>query len=99
GMEVEAQPTDIWAPVVMQAELRYTGNMSNANGDPNKPWIDQHEISWLSVMLRIPKTESPAGVAAAFDAALHQDFAAMAEYGTDAEARSRLQAVHGTLRP
>ena len=101
GMEVEARGADAWAPVVMQAELRYSGNLSNSNGDPNKPWVEQSELSWLNVMLRIPKADGQTadGVAAALNVALQQDFTAMSGYGTDAEFRERLHGVHATLRP
>ncbi|MEO8504398.1 MAG: ABC transporter permease [Acidobacteriota bacterium] len=101
GMEVETRGADAWAPVMMQSELRYSGNLSNANGDPNKPWVEQSELSWLNLMLRVPKTHAgtAAGVAAALNVALQQDFAAMSGYDTDAEFRERLRGVQATLRP
>ena len=38
----------------MQPALRYSGNLSNSNGDAHKPWPAQRELSWLGVMLRVP---------------------------------------------
>ena len=59
GTAIESRTPDLWAPVLMQAPLRYAGNVSNSNGDTHKPWVSQRELSWSTVMLRVPKDKPP----------------------------------------
>ncbi|MFN8573774.1 MAG: ABC transporter permease [Gemmatimonadaceae bacterium] len=43
---------DLYAPLVMQHELRYQSNASVDNADGSKPWIPQIGIAWLTVIAR-----------------------------------------------
>jgi predicted permease len=45
---------DLWAPLSMQGPLRYIGNFSANNSDPQKPWGPQEGISWLTILARVP---------------------------------------------
>lgn len=47
------EDVDLYAPLVMQHELRYQSNASVNNSDGTKPWIPQVGISWLTVIARI----------------------------------------------
>ena len=52
GVWIES-PTDVWIPLVMQANVRYSQNFSDhENADPEKPWIPQDFIEWLDVVVR-----------------------------------------------
>ena len=98
GTAVDARTADIWAPVMMQAELRYAGNLSNSNGDPHKPWVPQRELSWLNVMLRVPHG-SEGAIAAEANTIAQQDYAQWSGVAGDAEFRDRLRATRISLLP
>jgi predicted permease len=72
GTTVDTQHPDIWAPVVMQAELRFAASGRRTGGDPQKPWPPQREFMWLQVMLRIPPGAA-AAVAEALNLALQRE--------------------------
>jgi predicted permease len=98
GAALEARPPDLWAPVAIQPALRYSGNVSNSNGDTHKPWPAQRELSWLGVMLRVPDGRT-GGIADIVNAAVQRSYTQMSGYTDDAEFRSRLMGTHVTLRP
>jgi predicted permease len=45
-------PVDLWAPLSVHHELRIRGSNRNSNGDGEKPWIPQRQISWLTLVTR-----------------------------------------------
>jgi predicted permease len=46
-------PTDIWIPLMMQANVHYAQNFSDhEDADPEKPWPPQEFIEWLDVIVR-----------------------------------------------
>ena len=96
GTTIESRSPDLWAPVLMQAPLRYAGNVSNSNGDTHKPWVSQRELSWLTVMLRAPK-DNAAAAAAAFNVVAQQDFRQRSEYSSSNDYRERVRATQVTL--
>ena len=53
---------DIWVPLMMQADLRYTQNFSAENADILKPWVPQNGLRWLELLVR---ADSPGGREAA----------------------------------
>jgi predicted permease len=65
GTTVAAPPPDLWAPVMMQAALRYSGNGTSNGGDWNAPYPVQREIYWLHVLLRVPGNPEAARTALA----------------------------------
>lgn len=56
-------PTDVWIPLMMQANVRYAQHFSDhENADPEKPWIPQELVDWLDVIVRVkPASASAAG--------------------------------------
>ncbi|HEY7855513.1 MAG TPA: ADOP family duplicated permease, partial [Terriglobales bacterium] len=66
-----AQPAEVWAPLMLQAELKVHGNLSNDNGDESKPWPGQEQMMWLSVVARVSDGQTPARLAAALTPILH----------------------------
>jgi predicted permease len=98
GAALEARPTEMWVPAVLQPVLRYSGNVSNANGDTHKPWTTQRELSWLSVLVRVPDGQLPA-VANIANAVTQQNHAQLTGYADDAEYRARLAATSITWQP
>ena len=98
GAALEARPPDLWTPIAMQPALRYSGNVSNSNGDTHKPWPAQRELSWLNVMLRLPHGQT-GGVADIVNAVVQRNYSRMSGYRDDAEFRSRLTATRVALRP
>jgi predicted permease len=60
GVWLEA-PTDVWIPLVMQAEVHYAQNYSshNAEDDKDRPWVPQEGIEWLQIIGRAgPQTRT-----------------------------------------
>jgi predicted permease len=45
-------PVDMWTPLTMHYDLHLRGNNRSSNGDGQKPWIPQREISWLTMITR-----------------------------------------------
>jgi predicted permease len=91
--------TDIWVPVMMQHSVRYRGTNSIENGDREKPWIPQAEISWLTLFLRVPSPTQVAEVTARLDAVAQRQFSRRESFRTDVEARRRYQATRAVLEP
>ncbi len=50
-------PVDVWVPLMMQAEVRYTQSFSAENADFLKPWIPQDGLRWLEVLTRADRTD------------------------------------------
>jgi predicted permease len=72
GTTVDTETPDLWTPAAMQAALRFAGSYDRSGGDLQKPWLDQPEIAWLRVMLRVPVRSAPAA-AEAMTLALHRE--------------------------
>ena len=47
-------PVDIWVPLAMQREVKYSQNYSMDGADANRPWIVQERVWWLDVIIRTP---------------------------------------------
>ena len=55
-------PVDVWVPVMMQADVRYTQNFSAENADFLKPWMPQDGLRWLEVLIvRADRDRRPGG--------------------------------------
>lgn len=65
GTTVAVPPPDLWAPTMMQAALRQTGNGTNNGGSWDDPYPPQKEIYWLHMLLRVPGDPAPATAALA----------------------------------
>jgi predicted permease len=50
-------PADVWVPLMMQADIRYTQNFSAENADFLKPWIPQDGLRWLELMVRTDRSD------------------------------------------
>src|SRR5207249_3753754 len=73
GLSVGERP-DFWAPLMMQAQLRYSGNYaSSGNSDSRKPYPPQEDVRWLHVMARIPRPQSQQSLAAVLNVVFRQD--------------------------
>ena len=52
---VVGRPADLWVPAMMQADLRYRSNYwSTGAAQTDRPWLNQPDIAWLTVMGRVP---------------------------------------------
>lgn len=48
-------PVDLWVPLAMQPQVRFTGNAATrGNADTEKPWPPQDDINWLTLITRAP---------------------------------------------
>ena len=56
-------PVDVWLPLTMQADVRYIGNYSASNADPEKPWLPQDGIRWLEFITRAERSDAAEQVA------------------------------------
>jgi predicted permease len=70
GTTVGATPPDLWAPALMQSALRYSGNGTSLGGDWDRPYVDQKELYWLTVLLR---TQEPDWAASTLQLALERE--------------------------
>jgi predicted permease len=53
GVWIES-PTDVWIPLMMQANVHYAQNFSDhETADPEKPWVPQEFIEWIDVVVRV----------------------------------------------
>ena len=65
GTTVAVPPPDMWAPTMMQAALRLSGNGTNNGGSWDLPYPSQPEIYWLHMLLRAPGDTAQATAAVA----------------------------------
>jgi len=65
GTAVATPPPDLWAPTMMQAALRLSGNGTSNGGNWDEPYPTQKEIYWLRMLLRVPGDPAPATAALA----------------------------------
>jgi predicted permease len=72
GIQLE-QPVDVWAPVMMQADVRYQQNYSSSNSDDKKPWVSQPGIRWLDVIVRDKNHAAAAALNVAFHRQIEED--------------------------
>lgn len=84
---------DVWLPVTAQHDVHYRSNASNDNGDDEKPWVPQAEISWLAMIGRAP-AEGNAGVFAALSGRYQQLVAGRAKGIEDPARRERALRDH-----
>jgi hypothetical protein len=64
GTTVGSGYADLWAPIMMQAQMRYAGRVSATDGDRRQPWPPQRGLLWLDIILRVPSSNVSAVTAA-----------------------------------
>jgi predicted permease len=79
GTTMEARNPDVFVPIMMQANVRYSGNVSSMNGDTRKPWAPQREVTWLAWFIRMPESAVPA-VTEALNLTMQRDHAQTSGY-------------------
>ncbi len=84
GMWLESR-TDLWIPLIAQAQVHYAQNFSSNDADEDKPWMSQEGIRWLNAVVRTKAN------AAALDTVFRQSIARQAESIGNAENRRILQ--------
>jgi predicted permease len=89
GTTLDARSPDVFLPVMMQASVRYNGNMSNMNGDTRQPWVPQREITWLSLFIRMPESNVPA-VTEALNLVMRRDQTQVRGYNEEDDLRRML---------
>jgi len=86
GPVVAFRNPDVWIPLTMQSEIRYSFNATMSdNADGTKPWATQPEIEWLSLFLRLPNRDDAGSIAAALTLIHQRDAAARLELPSDDE--------------
>jgi predicted permease len=98
GTTVEARNPDVFVPLMMQANVRYNGNMSVMNGDARKPWVPQREVAWLAWFIRMPESNVTA-VTEALNLALQRDHALVSGYKEEEGIRRMLNETRMSLVP
>ena len=89
-------PTDVWIPLVMQADVLYSQNFRADSADLAKPWMSQDSIWWLKLFTR---TTQPRQTAASLNVAFQQAFAQRVAGIGDPDRRRQLLARRLTLDP
>lgn len=99
GAQFNSRPADLWVPIMMQASVRYTGNMSSRNGNTNKPWPPQREVEWLTPFLRLPSSGDVPAIGEALNLALQRDIGQRAGFQEDEQLRREYQQLRVGLAP
>jgi predicted permease len=55
-------PVDIWVPLTMQPEVKYSQSFTADGADFTRPWLPQAQIWWLHVVVRVPPEQTAAAV-------------------------------------
>ena len=92
------QPTDVWLPLAMQSDVRYSQNYTTDGADISKSWMSQLRIWWLDVIARIPDG-ADSSVVARLTPAFQQTQAFRAEGIADTEIRRQFLQRRLTLEP
>lgn len=90
-------PVEVWVPVMMQADLRYTQTFSATNADFLKPWIPQDGIRWLELIVRADRADGPEF--AALNAVFRPVLLREADQLTDPEQRKPTLDRHLVIEP
>jgi predicted permease len=88
---------DLWAPLSMQNALRYIGNYSANDSDPEKPWAPQEGIQWLTLVARVPPA-SATRLSGALDRQFRGELEQQLTQADSVQRAYRLR-EHVTLRP
>ncbi|MPZ20921.1 MAG: FtsX-like permease family protein [Luteitalea sp.] len=96
GTTVGTRNPDMWVPIMMQAAVHYASDVGSINGDTQKPWPPQREVSWLDLFLRMPADAVPA-VSEAMTLAMQRDYAQRSGYRDEAELRRQYQSSRVVL--
>lgn len=100
GTTVGVRTPDLWAPIVMQAEVRHFNNASASNpADNRRPWPPQRNIAWLTVFARQTATGQAAGVVQALTAARMADLAEQQGDSPDPEYAAFVRRTYVTMEP
>ncbi len=95
GVWLEA-PTDVWVPLVMQQEVRYSQNYGANNANLSQPWVLQDRIWWLQI---IGRTARASQLAAGLNTVFRQELERRAGVIGDRDLRARLLDQRLTLTP
>ncbi|MDX2151198.1 MAG: ABC transporter permease [Bryobacteraceae bacterium] len=85
GVWLEA-PTDVWIPLAMQHDIRYSQNFSADSAETRKPWMPQERIRWLDIAVR-SAAGGEEGVVTALNAVFARELARMAQTAGASEER------------
>jgi predicted permease len=96
GTTIDMRGVDLWAPIMMQAELEFAGTVRVTNGDTARPWLPQRELAWLTVVLRAQKDRLPA-ITEGMNLILRRESMLVTGYQTNADLRKRLEASRVAL--
>lgn len=85
------KPTEVWLPLAMQRDVQYSQNYSADGFEPDKPWMFQERVWWLTLIVRAP-SGTEASASTAINTTFHQLLAQRAEsIGNPEERRLFLQ--------
>jgi predicted permease len=98
GTVADSRP-DVWVPVMMQSAVKYAYNADVDDGDIRQPWVPQPEVSWLTLIARVPDARTRPAVAAGLTRLLQQQLAQTEAYRMYPDVRRRLQARRVVLEP
>ena len=100
GTTVGVRTPDVWAPIVMQAEVKHFNNASTSNpADNQRPWPPQRNIAWLTVFARETAPGQAAGVVQALTVARMTDLAEQQGDSPDPEYAALFRKTHVTMEP
>ena len=93
GLTVGA-PVDLWVPLWLQQDTHFPGNAFSQDADPEKPWLPQNGVQWLTLVARAPTATRPQA-----EAALATQFRAeQLELYQNADSNERSHALKETLQ-
>jgi hypothetical protein len=86
-------PVDLWIPVTMQHEVKYTGNSFAWGSDSRQPWLPQRGLHWLTLVGRFDPAdvaEVQARLDARFRVELEEEFRDRSPQARERGMQSRL---------
>src|SRR5205823_8208046 len=85
------ESSDVWLPLLMQAEVRYAQNAWSSDADTRKPWPPQEGIRWLDAVVRVPDSRTVQTVEAMLNVLHRQDMEQLGRSRNDRERRLLLE--------
>jgi predicted permease len=89
---------DIWIPIMMQADVRYSQNAGIDDADGQRPWSTQAGIQWLHVMLRLVDDGDAGSVESTLDVT-RRHLVSVERPNAPPEVRRRLEQSRTVLAP
>jgi predicted permease len=99
GTQIGTEP-EFWLPTAMQSAVRYQQHYSQAtNAKTDQPWVQQPNIRWLQLVIRVPNPRLVVQTSAALNRLFHIGREQAAAEEKDPSERDAILRAHLNLTP